>query len=137
MTSNIKNYCNILPPLNWSPNIEELLKDERMPRLSVVLFQKNLVKHSKYIVSAKNMRLIESYASDFIHRVRIGEVLTPKHFLLGLGLHSITGQKKPVQIDNRLGHSMNYHKVMEIETANIPKFHKLLDFAEYLSCPSN
>ena len=126
-----------MPPLNWSPNIEELLKDERMPRLSVVLFQKNLVKHSKYIVSAKNMRLIESYASDFIHGVRIGEVLTPKHFLLGLGLHSITGQKKPVQIDNRLGHIMNYHKVMEIETANIPKFHKLLDFAEYLSCPSN
>ena len=54
------------------------------------------------------MRLIKSYASDFIHEVSDGEVLTPKQLLLGLGLHSITGQKKTVQIANRLGHSMNY-----------------------------
>ena len=39
------------------------------------------------------MRLIETYASDFIYGVRNDELLTPKHFLLGLGLHSITGQK--------------------------------------------
>ena len=108
-----------------------------MPSLSVILFLKNLLKHSKHAVSVKKVRLIESYASDFIHEVRNGEVLTPKHFLLGLGLHSITGQKKPVEIANRLGQSMTYDKVMEIETTNMPKSHKLLDFADYFSCPSN
>ena len=97
-----------MPPLNWSPNIEELLKDERMPPLSVILSMKNLLKHSKHTVLAKKVRLIESYASGFIHGVRNCEVLTPKHFLLGLGLHSITGQKKPSQISSRLGHSMSH-----------------------------
>ena len=52
---------------------------------------------------------------------RNGAVLTPKHFLLGLGLHSITVQKKPVQTANCLGHSMTYDKVMEIETAQTQK----------------
>ena len=33
-SSNIKNYCNKLPPLNCSPTIEELIKDERMPPTS-------------------------------------------------------------------------------------------------------
>ena len=108
-----------------------------MPPSSVIFFLKNLLKHSKHKVSAKKVRLIESYASDFLHGVRNCDVLTPKLFLLGLGLQSITGQKKPVQIANRLRHSMTYDKVTEIETANMPKSDKLLNFAEYLSCPSN
>ena len=36
------------------------------------------------------MRLIKSYASDFINGVSDGQVLTLKHFLLGLALYSIT-----------------------------------------------
>ena len=61
--------------------------------------------------------------------------MTPKHFLLGLGLHSITGQKKPVQIASHLGHSMTYDKVMEIETAQAQKSQKLLDSAELSFLP--
>ena len=34
ISSNIKNCCNKLPPLNCSPTIEELMKDERMPPTS-------------------------------------------------------------------------------------------------------
>ena len=101
-----------------------------MPPLSVILFLKNLLKHSKHTVSTKKVRLIESYASDFIHGVWNGEVLTQKHALLGLGLHSFTGQKKPAQIANRLGHSMTYDKVVKTETTNMPQSHKLLGFAE-------
>ena len=82
------------------------------------------------------MRLIEIYAEDFIHGVRNDGVLTPKHILSGLGLYSITGQKKPVLIANCLGHSMTYDKVMEIETTQTQKSHKLLDFVNYVSCPS-
>jgi hypothetical protein len=44
--------------------------------------------------------------------------MTAKHFLIGLGLHSITGQKKPIQLLNRLGHSIDYNMVCEIETAH-------------------
>ena len=106
-----------------------------MPSLSVILFLKNLSKHSKHAVSVKKVRLIESYASDFIHEVRNGEVLTSKHFLLGLGLHSITGQKKPVEIANRLRHSMTYDKVMEIETTNLTSFWILLNI--FLAPPTS
>ena len=80
MRSNIKNYCNILPPLIWTPTIEELMKDERMPPLSVVLFLKNLLKNNKHTVSAKKMRLIETCASNFIHGVKNDEFLTSKTF---------------------------------------------------------
>ena len=74
------------------------------------------------------MRLIESYAPDFIHGVSNGEVLTPEHFLLGLGLHSITGQKKHLQIANRFGHSMTYDKVMEMETCTKAKVSQAFGF---------
>jgi hypothetical protein len=63
-------------------------------------------------------RLVESYAADLVHGVTRGKVMTAKHFLIGLGLHSITGQKKPIQLLNRLGHSIDYNMVCEIETAH-------------------
>ena len=62
-------------------------------------------------------RLIQSYSSDLVYGVTRGKVITAKHFLLGLGFHNITGQKKPVEINQRLGHSINYKFVCEIETA--------------------
>ena len=46
-----------------------------MPPTSVILLLKNLLKHSKRTVSAKKMRLIESYAPCFIHGVSNGQVL--------------------------------------------------------------
>jgi hypothetical protein len=63
-------------------------------------------------------RLEESYAADLVHGVTRGKVMTAKHFLIGLGLHSITGQKKPIQLLSRLGHSIDYNMVCEIETAH-------------------
>ena len=62
-------------------------------------------------------QLIRSYSSDLVYGVTCGKVITAKHFLLGLGLHNITGQKKPVEINHRLGHSIDYKFVCEIETA--------------------
>ena len=66
-----------------------------------------------------------------MHQIIFMESVIPKHFLLGLGLHSITGQKKPVQIANRLEHSMTYDKVTEIQTAQARKSQKLLNSAEF------
>ena len=36
---------------------------------------------------------------------------------LGLGIYSMTGQKRPIVILSKLGHSVSYEKVLEIETA--------------------
>lgn len=93
--SDVEN-CNIaiiLHPLNWPPTIENLMRDETMASTSVILFMKNFSKHCEHTVLSKKWRLIESYASDSIPGVSSGEVLTPKSLMLGLDLHSITGQK--------------------------------------------
>ena len=62
-------------------------------------------------------RLSLSYIRDLIHDVTRGKVITLKHFLVGMGLHNITGQKLPIQMLSRLGHSVDYNTVCEIEIA--------------------
>ena len=104
-------------PLNWPPTLEEIMSDDRLPPPSVSFFLTNLFKSSKHGVTRNIRKLVESYSSDFIHSVSKGEVLTPKHFLLGISLHDMTGQRKIVQIGNRLGHSFSYDKLLDIETA--------------------
>ena len=60
---------------------------------------------------------MDSFAQDLVHAVSRGSFLTEKHVLLGTGLHSLTGLKKPVQILGRFGHCCNYDKIRLIETA--------------------
>ena len=62
-------------------------------------------------------RLVESFCADFVHAASKGEVITPKHYLLSLGMHNMTGQTLPIQIVNKLGHCISYPKTCEIETA--------------------
>ena len=62
-------------------------------------------------------RLIDSFTADLVNAVSKGKIITPKHYLVGLGIHNMTGQKTPVQIMNKLGHSIGYNKVREIETS--------------------
>ena len=50
-----------------------------------------------------------------------GEI-TGKHYLLGHGLHSMTGNMESVQVINRLGHCIIYDDaVLDIETAQAQK----------------
>ena len=44
-------------------------------------------------------------------------MITAKHFLLALGLHNITGQRKIIEILNKLGHCLSYSLTCDIETA--------------------
>ena len=43
--------------------------------------------------------------------------MTEKHFLMGVGLYNITGQKYVVDTANKLGHSISYSKTCQIETS--------------------
>ena len=55
-------------------------------------------------------------ASDAIHNITDGRVLTSKHVALGQGIHSMTGRKNLVSITKYLGHSISYAKMMDAET---------------------
>ena len=98
--SDIEEYCKKIAtnPLNWPPTLEELMSDDRLPQPSASLFLTNLLKSSNNGVTRNIRKLVESYSSDFIHSVSNGEVLTPKHFLLGISFLNTTGQRK-LQID--------------------------------------
>ena len=118
LRSDILDYANSMPKLKWPPYIDDLTSEAMQPPQSLVLFLGQLLKANDHSESNTVKRLVESYSSDLIHGVTRGKVITAKHFLLGLGLHNITGQKKPVQIINRLGHCIEYNVACEIETAH-------------------
>ena len=46
-----------------------------------------------------------------------GKFLTSKHCAVGPGLHSLSGLKQPAVYLSKLGHSIRYKQIEEIETA--------------------
>ena len=117
--------------LLWPPLIEDLLANERQPP-ACVTFLKNLLKHPDHSMSSNITRRVESYSADLIHGVSKGQVLTAKHYLLALALHSLTGQKNIIQLTSRLGNCMTYNKVMDVETARAQKAQHLEEHSSYL-----
>ena len=132
LREDIQEYCKSLPPLSWPPTIEELCTENRFPPASITLFLTNLLKSSDECQTEKVSRLVESYFADFIHGVSKGACITKKHFLLALGLHNLTGQKKVTQITHRLGHSISYGKTCEIELAQAQKAQELAKLSSML-----
>ena len=55
----------------------------------------------------------------------MAKMITAKQYLLALGIHNITGQRKTVDILNRLGHCLTYNLTCEIETALAEKAQQL------------
>ena len=82
------------------------------------------------VATPKIQGFIDSFSSDLVHGISRGKVMTRKHYLLGLGLHNITGQKKVVQIVNRLGHSISYDEVLDIETAQAKRAREIIERGE-------
>ena len=80
-------------------------------------FLTSLLKSEVHDLSDSLKRTVSSFASDLISAVTRGKVVTLKHFLLGVGLHNITGLKTPIIILSRLGHCINYNLVCEAETS--------------------
>ena len=87
--------------------------DQKMPQ-SLKLFVDKLLTSPGH-----NFEIVQrlSYTRDLIHGVTRGKVITLKHFLVGMRLHNITGQKLSIQMLSRLGHTVDYNTVCEIETS--------------------
>ena len=58
----------------------------------------------------------KSLASDLIYATTRGRMKPSKQIVLGMALESITSSKKVLNIINRLGHSISYTVVEELET---------------------
>ena len=66
--------------------------------------------------SAIKKRRIESIAHDIFYSATGGSIKPSKQLLLGLAVKSMTGSRRLIEILNRLGHSINYHTIEELET---------------------
>ena len=117
LRNDILEYVKRMLELTWPPCLDDLNSQERRPPDCLTAFITHLLTGSDQQDSESVDRLIQSYASDLIYGVTRRNVIKVKHFRLGLDLRNVTGQKKPVEINHRLGHSVDYKFVCEIETA--------------------
>ena len=62
-------------------------------------------------------KLSKSLNEDLIHSVTHGKFLTTKHALVEVVLHTMTGQKLPINILLKLGSRCSYDRVCEIKTS--------------------
>ena len=67
-----------------------------------------------------------------VYGVTKGKTIPAKHFLLALGLHNITGKKMVVEINNKLGHCINYNTTCETETAQAMRAQQLAEKSSVL-----
>ena len=119
LQESVLSFLEEADPLPWPPTVESLVSRERQYPELLQLFFKELLsfKGSHHVTAERVDRLTDSFCQDVIHAVSKGKFLTPKHASLGLGLHSMTGQKLPITILARLGHCFTYDAINEIETA--------------------
>ena len=104
--------------LSWPPSVDELESKSREPPAELTAFlSKLLIDDSHHSIGSTKSRVVRSVADDIIYNVSSGGFLTAKQCALVLGIHSMTGQKRPVVILSKLRHSISYQKVLEIETA--------------------
>ena len=127
LQSEVLAYENCLPELPWPPQIDTLVERSELIPSSLINFLNILLKSTNHPNSEKVSRMVTSFSQDLIHGISCGRVVTLKHFLLGLGLHNITGQKLPIQILANLGHSLNYKSLCQIETAEAEIARQLYD----------
>lgn len=61
-------------------------------------------------------RLVQSASDDVIFASTHGKIKPAKHMCLGLGLKSMTGSRRVIELLNRFGHSISYHTIETFET---------------------
>lgn len=66
--------------------------------------------------SDKVSRLVHSVCADVMYNSTRGRLKPGKHLNMGLGIKSMTGSRKVVEVLNHLGHSISYHTAEELET---------------------
>ena len=103
---------------SWPPSVDELESKSREEPAEVIVFlSKLLIDDSHHSIGSTKSCVLRSIANDIIYNVSNEGFLTAKHCALGLGIHSMTGQKRLIVILSKLGHSISYDNVSEIETA--------------------
>ena len=80
--------------LSWPPSVNELESKSRKPPAELTaFFSKLLIDDAHHSIGNTKSQVVRSIADGNIYNVSNGGFLTEKHCALGLGIHSMTGQK--------------------------------------------
>ena len=115
LRSDIIEYLNNVPEIPWPPHIYSFGKAEHFPDC-LIQFLEYLVKSLGCETTENVKTIVNWFASDFIESISGKKLTTAKHLVLTLRLHNMTGQKKVIQILNKLGHCISYDLTCETET---------------------
>ena len=91
--SDIVSYCKTLPEMSRSPKIEEIDRIEMLESIRIFLTKLMSGKGHATVNNEDVTRLVNSFGSDIINGVMRGRIVTKKHYLLSLGLHSMIGTR--------------------------------------------
>lgn len=101
---------------DWPPDPEKLKGSELEPPQSVQHFVKSLLKPVGD--RTPNIeRIVDCLTQDIVFNVLHRKVPLKKQFLLGLGLHSLSGSRQIIEILFKFGHCVSYDYVCDVETA--------------------
>ena len=91
------------------------MKYVKLP-ISLKLLLKLILRSNPCKESDRLRWLIDSIGQDIVFNAKSGKAKTVKHIQLGMFLKRKTGSKEIVTCMNRLGHSLCYPELLELET---------------------
>lgn len=105
-----------IKPLKPPLSVETLARGEGDPPELVKLFFSILLGGPDYNHHSPSIRWrADSVSQDALFVVKSGKLKPAKHIVTSLSLKSLTGSRKIITMTNKLGHSLSYNKVEELE----------------------
>jgi len=115
---NIQATYNKSPASPWPSSASYLQSEATKPPDSLVDFLAQLISGTSSDNSSDRTQILcGSFAEDICSATTRGRWTVPKHQLLGLTLHHLTGKADIVTMLHRYGHCSSYTAVLELETA--------------------
>ena len=101
----------------WPPDPTRFNSAELQPPEIVQMFIKSLLQPASGNRTPNIDRIVDCLSQDIVFNVLNRQVPLKKHFLLGLGLHSLTGSRELIDILSKFGSCISYNYVCDVETA--------------------
>ena len=115
----------------WPPESSKVRTENVTLPISLKLLLQLILRSNPCKESDRLKRLIDSIGQDIIFNATSGRVKTVKHIQLGMFLKRKTGSKEIVICMTRLGHSLCYSELLELET-NIAEKENSTNSQDYL-----
>ena len=112
----IRGQIKSMPKMPWPPNPDELNANYLKLPETLILFISNLLIRKSVEGTPRQQRVVQSLGQDCVYAVSGGLTIPAKHILLPWGFKSLTGNVEVIRVLNRLGHSISYSKLEELDT---------------------